>query len=459
MPEARPTPPQAADAPTEASLSPAVVYRAILLAAGLLVLGMLFRQLVTLLLAVLLTIIIAIPLAACATRLRRYKIPRPVGVLVGLLLGLGVIAGAFALVIPPFVDQTRLFIDNVPEIAGTLQGQLQGLTGSPRAGEPGRGAPPGEIGQPVQRFLAGFVEDPSRLIGPIASLGLSVAGIVGAVVLVLLTAYYMAVNPQPLVHGGLSLFPPDRRERARAVMRQLRASWIGWMQGVAVDMLVSGLLLYVGLLAIGVEFALTFAVFTALLVVVPYFGAILGALPPLLFALSDSPGKAALVLGVYALVQQLEGNLIIPLVMSRTVKLHPAVIAIGVVVVGQLFGFVGLVVAVPILSMLVILSRELWVKPQEAAHGRRVPPRRERLAGEPSPGEEPAPLAEPSPGPETPAYERPLGEEVEGPPREAERAAAEQPAAESDRTEPSPAPPAGRRFGRALSRKARGLSR
>ena len=96
---------------------------------------------------------------------------------------------------------------------------------------------------------------------------------------------------------------------------------------------------------------------SALLVVVPYFGAIAGAIPPVLFALTDSPGKALLVLGAYILVQQLESNVTIPIIMSQRVRLHPAMIAIGVVVVGQLFGFVGLFVAVPILSLIIDLRR------------------------------------------------------------------------------------------------------
>jgi predicted PurR-regulated permease PerM len=78
------------------------------------------------------------------------------------------------------------------------------------------------------------------------------------------------------------------------------------------------------------------------------------------------------VLIAYVVVQQVEGNVIVPLVMSQAVRIHPAVIAIGVVVVGQLFGFVGLFVAVPILSLLVISVEEFWVKTIEAAdHERR----------------------------------------------------------------------------------------
>jgi hypothetical protein len=111
-------------------------------------------------------------------------------------------------------------------------------------------------------------------------------------------------------------------------------------------------------------------------VVVPYFGAIAGAIPPVLLALTHSPGKALLVLVAYILVQQVEGNVIVPLVMSQTVRIHPAMIAIGVVVVGQLFGVAGLFVAVPILSLIVISMEEFWVKPIEEAERER---RREEL--------------------------------------------------------------------------------
>jgi predicted PurR-regulated permease PerM len=166
-------------------------------------------------------------------------------------------------------------------------------------------------------------------------------------------------------------------------MERLRKSWVGWMEGVVVDILVTGVLLYAGLTIIGLDFAIFFAVFSALLVVVPYFGSIVGGVPPVLFAFTDSPEQALLTLGVYLLVQQIEGNVVIPLVMAQRTKLHPALIAIGVVVVGQLFGYIGLFVAVPIISMAVILGDELWVKPNESRLGVRTASAVERVsAGE-----------------------------------------------------------------------------
>jgi predicted PurR-regulated permease PerM len=339
-----------------------VAYKAVVLGAVLLVLGLLFRQLATLVLAVLITVIIAIPLSAGATWLERHGVPRPLGAAATLLSGLAVIAGLLALIIPTFIDQVNAFVDDVPTIVHDLESTIGDITGDR----------PSEVGDSIQEFLQGYTDNPERLIGPITSIGFSVAGVFGGLVVILITAYFMAVRPRPLVDGLLRLVPPSRRRHARHVMERLRSAWIGWMKGVVFDMLVSGTLLYIGLRIIGLEFAILFAVITALLVVVPYFGAIVGAIPPVLFAFTDSPGKALAVLVVYVLVQQIESNVIVPLVMARTTRLHPALIAIGVVMVGNLFGVVGLFVAVPIISAAVILTEEIWVREIEAAHENRV---------------------------------------------------------------------------------------
>ena len=70
----------------------------------------------------------------------------------------------------------------------------------------------GQVGDRVQEFVEKWTDDPERLIGPITSIGLNIAGILGALVLILITAYYMAIRPEPLVDGLVRLFPPPRRE-------------------------------------------------------------------------------------------------------------------------------------------------------------------------------------------------------------------------------------------------------
>jgi predicted PurR-regulated permease PerM len=335
---------------------PQAPYKAVLLAAGLLVLGLLFQQLVTLLVAVLITILISIPIAAAATRLERRGIPRPAGALIAELGLVLAFVGVIAAIVPTFVDQVNEFVDEVPEIVESIQEEVAKATDSR----------PGEVGNEIQNRLEEVVDDPGQLVGPLAAIGLGLAGFLAGAVLVLVTAYYVAVSPKPLVEGALSLLPPERREWALGVGERIRIAWIGWMKGALVDMVLNGLLIYVGLTLIGLDFALVWGVLAGLLTVVPYFGPIAASIPPLLFGFADSPEKALLVAIVFIVVQQVEGNLTIPLVMAQTVRLHPALIAIGVVIVGKLLGIIGLFVAVPILALIVILVDEVWVKRRSA---------------------------------------------------------------------------------------------
>ena len=267
------------------------------------------------------------------------------------------LGGFLALIVPALAAETRAFVDDIPGIYDALRERIRDWTG----------AEPGAVGERVQRFVERYTEDPMRLVGPLASVGAGIAAVVGALIVVVVTAYFIAANPRPLVRGTLRLVPPRRRALALDVLEEIRHAWIGWLRGVAVDMLITGLLLYAGLAIVGLDFAIVFAVFAALLVVIPFFGAILGAIPPVLYALTISPGKALVVLAIYVIVQQIESNITVPVVMARTVELHPALIAIGVVVVGQLLGIVGLFVAVPLIAATQILVRALWVEPLEAA--------------------------------------------------------------------------------------------
>jgi len=350
-------PPPVLEAPPK-DLGPAMAHaatRAVLLAAVLVVAAMLFQHLVTLAVVGVVTIIVALLLSLVADPLERRGLPRPLGALVGVLLVLGAVGGILALLVPAIASEGARFVERLPETANDLGKQVGAVTG----GEPA------QAGDRIQQAFDRLSSDPTRFLGPLAAVAGGLAGILAAIVLILIIAYYMAARPEPLISGGLRLFPPHRREWAHDVLMRLRDAWAGWLKGVAVDMVITGVLLYIGLSLIGLDFAFLFAVLSALFVVVPYFGAIAGGVPPVLVALTDSPQLALAVFLVYVVVQQIEGNVIVPMVMARVVKLHPAVIAIGVVVVSQLFGVVGLIVAVPLISAAVILTEEIWVKPME----------------------------------------------------------------------------------------------
>ena len=109
------------------------------------------------------------------------------------------------LLIPPFVDQTNEFIDEVPGIVDDLTADVADITGSE----------PDVVGDDVQGFLEGYADDPDRFLGPVTSIGISVAAVLGGILFILITAMYIAIRPRPLVDGILSLVPPPRREHGQ----------------------------------------------------------------------------------------------------------------------------------------------------------------------------------------------------------------------------------------------------
>ena len=332
------------------------VYGAIVMAAVLVVAGLLVSQLVSLLLAVLITVIASLPLSWCAERLHPLGVPRALGALAGLLMALGAAAAVVYLLLPSLIAQARTLIDSTPRLVHAAEVKLSSVTGDR----------PGHVASQLQTAATTFVRQPSHLMGPIASIGLSAATIIGGLVIGVITAYYIAARPEPLVDGLLSLFSEAARPDARRALARIRAAWLGWMVGLGISMLLIGVLLYLTLhFVVGLPFALVFSVLSALAETVPYIGALASGVPPVAFALTISPGTAVEVLAIYVAVHQIEANVIGPLVMSRAVHLHPAVIALGVVAVGEVFGFLGLFVAVPILSLTAVLIDELWIRRRE----------------------------------------------------------------------------------------------
>ncbi|HUA72812.1 MAG TPA: AI-2E family transporter [Solirubrobacteraceae bacterium] len=340
---------------SDSKVTAGVIYKAVLLAFGLVIAAMIFQVLTSLVLGVLVVVIIATPLAAFADMLERRHVPRAIGATLGLLLGLGALAGLVALIVPVFTREVNHFAASLPAIGDSLTRRLGRLTGSS----------PGHITKQIQHFVTDYTRDPSKLLGPVASFGASVAAAVAAIIVVLLTALYTAIHPEPLLGGFIRLFPIPRRPQVHHILLRLRTAYIAWLRGLLTGMVVLGSLTYIGLELVGLPFAAFFAVFTAIAMIVPYFGALASSIPPIALALTISTKEAVLVAIIYIVTHQVESNLIQPLVVARTVKLHPAVVAIGVVAVDRLFGFIGLLIAVPLIATVTVLVDELWIRPLE----------------------------------------------------------------------------------------------
>ena len=213
---------------------------------------------------------------------------------------------------------------------------------------------------PDRSELAGRLQDLfSRLADTLPSLATSLATLTRAIVAVLFMALYMSVDPDPLISGALHLVPRERRARARELLRLIGIRLRGWIVGTTIVSLFIGGGGGVELWILGAPLPITFGLLAGILNVVPYPGSTVGALLLALVALTISPAKALSVIVLFVILNQVEGNLLQPLVMGREVQLHPALVILSFLIMGVLLEAVGLLLTVPAAVVVKTLVEEL----------------------------------------------------------------------------------------------------
>ena len=142
-------------------------------------------------------------------------------------------------------------------------------------------------------------------------------------------------------------------------------------------MTIVGGLFTAALFLLGIPFALLLGILSGLLAFIPFIGPVVSVILPVLLALVDEPVKALWVILTYLVVQSIESNLVQPMVMSRAVSLHPVVVVFALLIMSTLFGFVGLLLAIPLVAAVQVLVQELWVKRMDFLGTDPNPPREE----------------------------------------------------------------------------------
>ena len=190
----------------------------------------------------------------------------------------------------------------------------------------------------------------------------TVLSLLANLLLILFVGLFLAANPMLYQAGLLQLAPAPRRPRLAVVINNIVTTLRWWILGQLFSMSVIGVFTGLGLWFIGMPFALALGVITGLLEFVPYVGPLVSGSLAILLAFTQSPIQALYVLVLYIGIQQIEGNLLTPLVHRYTVSLPPALTLVAVVVIGTLFGFVGILVATPLLAVIIVLIKMLYVE-------------------------------------------------------------------------------------------------
>jgi len=190
----------------------------------------------------------------------------------------------------------------------------------------------------------------------------STFGVLGDIYVILFIGIFFTISPKTYTKGMVQLIPLKGQERADQVLNKLGEQLLNWLKGKLFSMFVVFVLTAMGLAIIGIPLWLVLALLAGLISFIPNFGPLLALIPALLVALLQSPQTAALVAGLYILIQFIESNFITTLVQKKLLNMPPALIIIAQLIMGALTGAWGLVLATPLIVIVIVLVQELYIK-------------------------------------------------------------------------------------------------
>lgn len=225
----------------------------------------------------------------------------------------------------------------------------------------------------------GLISSARNFVGQLSSLGYVVAEVVTGLVLVAIAGVFLALDPHLYRRGLVKLFPVSSQGEVDATLGACGVSLRNWLLGELLAMAIVGTLAGLGTWLIGLPAPLALGLFAALTEFVPVVGPIIGAIPALLLALSQGGSALLWTLLLFLAIQQLESNIITPLIQRRMVEIPPALLLFSVLAFGMLFGMLGVVVAGPLTVVAYVAVKRLYVRDTlgEATH---VPGEEERVS-------------------------------------------------------------------------------
>ena len=307
------------------------------------------------LLLVFAAVVLATALNRLARRFQRLGVPRSVGVLLSIVILLTIIVGFFWLIVPIFTTQFQELTELFP----------RGLARSDDWIEQIRTRVPPQLNQylPDIDSLAQQLQPlAQQLFQRSVAFFSSSFGFVVNFLLVLIVTLMLLAQPQPYRKGFIRLFPSFYRRRVDEILDLCEVALRGWLVGILFNMSVIAILSGIGLAVLGIPLALAQAALAGILTFIPNIGPALSVVPPMAIALLDAPWKALAVLALYIGIQQVETNLLTPYVMAQQVSLLPAVTLLSQVFFATFFGFLGLLLALPLTVVVQVWLQEVVIK-------------------------------------------------------------------------------------------------
>jgi predicted PurR-regulated permease PerM len=299
-------------------------------------------------------ILLAVILRTASNALTRWTRLKPRwAVTLVLLLSVSITAAIIWLAAPQVTEQLQALSQNIQKSVKALTEQIEQIPG----GE--------EVVERATEMQEGITDggfDLGAIWQQVGGIFTTTFGAIAGLLVFVVIGVFLAYNPRLYIVGFLRLVPRSKRRRTCRVFVALGDTLQGWLMGQLISMAILFVSTWVMLALLGVPLAFILALLTGMLTFVPYIGPIIAAIPILMVAFIESPTLALYTGLLYLVIQNVEANVIMPLIFQRTVHLPPALSIVGQLILGGIFGVLGFILATPLTAVAMVLTQKLYVE-------------------------------------------------------------------------------------------------
>lgn len=296
------------------------------------------------------SIIIASAVEPFVSQAKKFKIPRAVSVIFVYLLTFGIIALIISLLIPPLTEQIKGLVREFPVIVEKLSFYFDSLKSL--ADKYQIHSNPDilleNIGSRLGQFGSGIFATTKGIVSGF-----------GAALIIIVISFYLAIEEGGIIKFIKAITPARHQGYAMNLFGRSQQQIGRWLRGQLILALVVGVLVFLGLSALGVKYALVLALIAAILEMIPYVGPILSAIPAIFLGFLQGPITGILVIGLYVLIQQIENHFLQPKIMEKAVGLHPVTVIIVLLIGAKVAGVIGMILAVPLASVISVFVSDI----------------------------------------------------------------------------------------------------
>lgn len=322
-------------------ISSGTIFRAVLIVLMFVFLYILKDEVIIFLFA----IVIASGISPFANWLDDRGFPRVLGVLALYLVILGLAVFVLSLVVPYISDDITRLISALPKVVERVSSSLESAqNSSPQYLD--------FLGE-IQNILSGLSSYLQQASQSVVGLIVSIFGGVFSFVAILIISFYLSVTRKGIEVFLGSVVPEKYEDYVISLWKRTETKVGRWLQGQLLLGLIVGLMVYVGLSLLHVKYALLLSLLIMVLELVPMVGPVVAAIPAVFLAFLQTPTLGVYVIILYIFVQQLENHVLVPLILGKTLNLNPVVIILALLVGDRLAGIPGMILAVPISTIIV----------------------------------------------------------------------------------------------------------